>query len=114
LEATNRRINSDIIAFRRSSAVSGGLVLLRVFCCQWKIEQQVACVLFLVLFFLFHSFPVTTFIRTACMPINVSQYQAFHTALFCLMFNLALTKRSQQRKTARHCTPQMKNRNVSL
>jgi len=49
---------------------------------------------------------VTTFIQTTCIslaPNHVPQYQTFDTALPYLMFNLPLTKRSQQRKTARHC-----------
>jgi len=48
---------------------------------------------------------VTTFIQTACISLatnHVPQYQTFDTALPYLMFNLPLTKSSQQRKTARH------------
>jgi len=48
---------------------------------------------------------VTTFIQTACIslaPSHVPQYQTFDTALPYFMFNLPLTKSSQQRKTARH------------
>jgi len=54
----------------------------------------------------------TTFIKTACIslaPSLVPQYQTFDTALPYLMFNLSLTKSSQQRKTARHCNTPMKS-----
>jgi len=49
---------------------------------------------------------VTTFIQTTCVsvaPGHVPQDQTFDTALHYFMFNLPLTKSSQQRKTARHC-----------
>jgi len=42
------------------------------------------------------------------------QYHAFQTALFYLMFNLPMTKSSQQRKTARHCRTPMKSSIVIL
>ena len=48
----------------------------------------------------------TTFIQTVCISLtssHVPQYQIFDTALPYLMFNLPLTKSSQQRKTAIHC-----------
>jgi len=49
---------------------------------------------------------VNTFIQTdsiSLAPSHVPQYQTFDTARPYLMFNLSLTKSSQQRKTARHC-----------
>jgi len=49
---------------------------------------------------------VTTFIQTTWIslaPSHVPQYETFDTAIAYLMFNLPLTKSSQQRKTARHC-----------
>jgi len=54
---------------------------------------------------------VTTFMQMACIfltPSHVPQYQTFDTALSYLMFNLPLTKSSQQRKTASHCRTPMK------
>jgi len=59
---------------------------------------------------------VTTFIQTVCIslaPSNVPQYQAFHTALSYLMFNLPLTNSSQKRSTARHCRSPMKSNILS-
>jgi len=40
-------------------------------------------------------------------PSHVPQYQTFHTE--GLMFNLLLTKSSQQRKAARHCRNPIKS-----
>jgi len=50
---------------------------------------------------------VTTFVQTTCIslaPSHVPQHQAVHTTLPYLMYNLPLTKSSQQRKTARYCS----------
>ena len=60
---------------------------------------------------------VITFIQTACISLaanRVPQYQAFHTELSYLVFNLPLTKSSQQSKTARHCKNPMKSSIVIL
>ena len=72
---------------------------------------QIQCISYF-LFLFFHSFLVTTFIQTACISLaycHVPQKQACHLALSYLMFNLPLTKSSQQRKTARHCKILMKS-----
>jgi len=48
---------------------------------------------------------VTTFVQTACIslaPNHVPQYQAFHTALYLLMFNLPLRKSNANRQTLQH------------
>jgi len=50
--------------------------------------------------------------QTACIslaPSHVPQYQTLGTALPYLMFNLPLTKTSQQRKTASHSRTPMKS-----
>jgi len=60
---------------------------------------------------------VTTVIQAALMslaPSHVPQYQAFHTALSYVVFNLPLTKSSQQSMTARHCRNLMKSSIVNL
>ena len=44
--------------------MSGGLALLRAFC-QWKTEDQLSTV-----FFRFHSFFVTIFIKMTCMSLT--------------------------------------------
>ena len=55
---------------------------------------------------------VIIFIQTACIslaPSHVSQYLTFDTGRPYLMFNLTLTKSSQQSKTARHCRTPLKS-----
>ena len=58
---------------------------------------------------------VTTFVQTCISrpPRHVSQYQTFDTALSYLMFNLPLTKSSQQRMAARHSRTPMKS-NITI
>ena len=59
---------------------------------------------------------VTTVMQTSCVtlaPSHVTQYQAFHTT-FSYLFNLPLTKSSQQRRTVRHCRTPMKSSIVIL
>jgi len=53
---------------------------------------------------LFHSFLVNTFMKTATVPLvpsHMPRYQASTTLTF-FVFNLPLTKSSDQRKTASH------------
>jgi len=61
---------------------------------------------------------VTTSIQMACISLvpsqQVPQYLVIHTALSYLMFNLPVTKSSQQHKTARHRRSPMKTITVIL
>jgi len=78
------------------------------FCCFFANSVHFLIPVLSFSFFSCNYFHADVLHLSRAQPCFSAQYQAFHTTLSYLMFNLPLTKSSQQCKTARHCWTPMK------